>query len=277
MLSIDPEFRDLLPPLTPEEKAGLTELIKRDGCRDAVVYWATEGNPIVDGHHRYDICEAEGTPYPVLGMQFASRSAVIQWIWANQDNRRNLNDSQRSYLRGKLYQETAREQAGRPVGDNGASVAPKGKTRDIVAAETGVSPRTIDADSQFAAAVDSIRDVAPEVAAAARHGDIPRTQAVALADAPKAELKKLAKAKGPKLRKAAKAAADKQASKDKPKQGAAKTDSRLWCEVEALLGKALNRTDELNKQFPHGVLHRHLIADIKNAMNVLKQWKAAVQ
>lgn len=34
-LTIDPEFRSLIPPLSAEELAGLEESIKAEGCRDA--------------------------------------------------------------------------------------------------------------------------------------------------------------------------------------------------------------------------------------------------
>ncbi len=53
-LKIDSEFQSLIPPLTPEELAGLEDSLKSEGCRDALVVW---NDTIVDGHNRYEICQ----------------------------------------------------------------------------------------------------------------------------------------------------------------------------------------------------------------------------
>jgi hypothetical protein len=52
-LTVDPEFRSLIPPLSTEELQGLERSILDEGVRDPVVVW---GNTIVDGHNRHDIC-----------------------------------------------------------------------------------------------------------------------------------------------------------------------------------------------------------------------------
>ena len=36
---IDEEFRKLIPPLTPEEFAGLKQSLMSEGCRDPLVLW----------------------------------------------------------------------------------------------------------------------------------------------------------------------------------------------------------------------------------------------
>lgn len=52
---IVPEFKDLLPPLTPEQRATLKQLIKENGgCINALVVW-DEQNILLDGHHRVEI------------------------------------------------------------------------------------------------------------------------------------------------------------------------------------------------------------------------------
>ena len=53
-LKIDPEFKCLIPDLTPEEYAGLERSLKEEGCRDAIVTWE---DIILDGHNRYRICQ----------------------------------------------------------------------------------------------------------------------------------------------------------------------------------------------------------------------------
>jgi hypothetical protein len=52
-LTVDPERKSLIPPLSEEERQGLEASILAKGARDQVVVW---GNIIVDGYNRYDIC-----------------------------------------------------------------------------------------------------------------------------------------------------------------------------------------------------------------------------
>ena len=55
---IDPEFRDRLPRLMPEEREQLKKSICSEGCRDAIIVWEDENGNIVvvDGHERLEIC-----------------------------------------------------------------------------------------------------------------------------------------------------------------------------------------------------------------------------
>ena len=71
-LIIDPEFKALIPPLSPDERTGLEKSILEEGCRDALVVWKGH-NILVDGHTRYEICTAHGKPFETVEMEFASR------------------------------------------------------------------------------------------------------------------------------------------------------------------------------------------------------------
>jgi len=65
-----------------------------------------------------------------------------------------------------------------------------------------------------------------------------------------------------------------EAIKTKPeKSGAAKQDVRLWSEIEGMIGRAINRTDELKRQFPNPVMHKKVLADLKSAMVAIKAWQ----
>ena len=104
VLSVDPEFRDLCPPLDEEEKRLLREaIIEEKGARDPIVYWETDGNPILDGHHRHAICGETGLPYPTKGLTFPDRETAIRWIWRHQLGKRNLTDANKHILRGRYY------------------------------------------------------------------------------------------------------------------------------------------------------------------------------
>ena len=100
-LKIDPELKDLLRPLTTEEYECLEESIKDLGMAyDPIIHW---NNTIVDGHHRYEICEHGGYDYELVELEFDSREEVKQWILEKQFGRRNLTPTEIKYYRGLRY------------------------------------------------------------------------------------------------------------------------------------------------------------------------------
>src|SRR4051794_17799039 len=62
---IDPEFRDLIPPSSAEERRRLEDEIKRDGCRDALILWKGH-DLLLGGHHRYAYCIQNNISYHVV-------------------------------------------------------------------------------------------------------------------------------------------------------------------------------------------------------------------
>lgn len=59
-LTIDPEFRTLIPPLTGEEQAQLEANLLAEGCRDPLVVWA--GEPPADAAHRCQVAWVRQLP-----------------------------------------------------------------------------------------------------------------------------------------------------------------------------------------------------------------------
>lgn len=94
-LTIDPEFRDLIPPLTKEERQGLEESLLNEGCRDPLIVW---NGIIVDGHNRYEICTKHNIPYETKQKEFATRDDAKLWMIGNQLARRNINNYARVTL-----------------------------------------------------------------------------------------------------------------------------------------------------------------------------------
>ena len=94
-LIIDEEFRNIIPPLTFDERTGLEENIAQNGCLDPIKTW---NGIIIDGHNRYDICTKYGLEFNVLELEFDSRDDAKLWIIRHQIDRRNIND----YIRGRL-------------------------------------------------------------------------------------------------------------------------------------------------------------------------------
>jgi hypothetical protein len=120
---IDKDFRDLIPPLAPEERSQLESNILRDGCRDPIVLW---DGWIVDGHNRYDICTTHKLEFSTKGVAFKSRQEAKIWIIDNQSGRRNISDIDRIALqqnRAAIVKEivdaqarTAKSEAGKTGG-----------------------------------------------------------------------------------------------------------------------------------------------------------------
>ena len=121
-LTIDKEFAGLCPNLTDEESAHLEASIEADGCRDEIVVWANHKDTILDGHHRYKICERLGKTFKTTALRFESREECIEWIIVNQLGRRNLTDEQKAFLIGKRQQ--AEKKAEGPPQKTDAKVAP---------------------------------------------------------------------------------------------------------------------------------------------------------
>lgn len=144
-LTIDPEFRDLIPPLTEEELSMLEESIVQYGCEQPLVVW---NGILVDGHNRYGICQKHGIPFDISEKQFHSRASAVLWMLRNQLGRRNLNSYQRSDLVLKLEPILAEEAKLRKgqrtdLGQNSAPGSETGKTSHKLAEMAGVSHDTI--------------------------------------------------------------------------------------------------------------------------------------
>jgi N6-adenosine-specific RNA methylase IME4 len=147
-LHIDDEFRRLISPLTREEYEGLEKSILREGCRDAIVVWRN-GNIILDGHNRYEICQRYRIPFRTIYRDFPTRTEAKLWILQNQLARRNLTD----YLRGiaaleyeQTIAEIARDNQGKRTDllPNLAKSLKPIDTREEVARLAGLSHGTLD-------------------------------------------------------------------------------------------------------------------------------------
>jgi hypothetical protein len=162
-IKIDPEFRDLIPPLSEVELKQLHDNISDNGCLTPLVVWKEEG-VLLDGHNRYAFCNECGLEYDVKELKFPSRDQAKDWVILNQLGRRNINPKVASYLRGKLYISRKRSVTN-PEGIGGKSNKidgcqsgnhPRDKTIQVVARETGVSPRTIARDADYAEACETV-------------------------------------------------------------------------------------------------------------------------
>lgn len=155
---IDPEFASWIMPLASTELDELERSLKAEGCRDALLTW---NGLLVDGHHRFAICEQYGIEYKVRTLLFTTRDEAKNWMIRNQLGRRNITPEQRNYLIGKLYQEQKKD-APNATGVNQYANGVKGNncpqptTADRIGEQFNVAPRTVKNAEKFAEAVDTI-------------------------------------------------------------------------------------------------------------------------
>ena len=166
MITIDSEFKALIPPLTAEERAELERSLLADGCRDALVLW---GDTLIDGHNRYEICTRHSIPFEVVRKEFDSRQSAMEWMILNQFGRRNLPAHERARLALRLkpvIAEKAKENQGERTDICQKSDRSSIDTKQELAKVAGVSHDTI-------AKVEVIENKAPElVVQASRKGEI---------------------------------------------------------------------------------------------------------
>ena len=172
-LTIDPEFRDKIPPLTEDEFILLEENILSDGAvLSPLIVW---NSVILDGHNRYEIIQKHPElTYAIHEVVFDNRFEALSWICRNQLGRRNLTPQQKKYLIGQRYeaekvidsfrgnQHTSGEKPGavqiEPHQNNSCHV-----TRARIAKETDMSDSYVMRAGWYAQGVDAAEEALPGI------------------------------------------------------------------------------------------------------------------
>lgn len=260
---IDQEFANLLPAQSEEEVEQLRRNIVDSGLLSPLVVWyqhdeeAGDKFTLIDGHTRYRICQEEGLQYDTVELSFDDRAEVMQWIYENQRGRRNWSAERESYVRGKVYNERKRRQ-GERTADGKKSV-----TSEVVAAENGVSARTIQRDGDYAKAVDRIAAKAPELKPAILDGK---------AGADKTHIQKLANAPEKDVEKAV----AKLKSGPSPKKRPPQTSEVLFAKMESAAGVMARTADELADKYPDGGYPAKVHDLCDKLLKTIKSWQASV-
>ncbi|MCE5226974.1 MAG: hypothetical protein LLG05_14105 [Porphyromonadaceae bacterium] len=159
-LTIDEQFKNIIPPLSPDEYDKLKENILLEGIRDRLVIW---NDILIDGHNRYKIATECSLPFETVSKDFESREHVLNWIISNQLGRRNLTEAQKMYLRGKryetekkLYGGQGKNQYNKVQVSHNETPAQISRTDSRIGAEYNVGRSTIMRDFQYARAVDAM-------------------------------------------------------------------------------------------------------------------------
>ena len=126
-LKVDPDFKNLIPPLSEEEFEQLEQnILSEKCCREAILIWR---GYIVDGHNRHAICIKNKIKFKVSKLHFVSKEEVVIWIAEHQLGRRNLSDAVRIEIASRMAELL---KAKKPI-----------KVRKTVAEAAGVSEQTV--------------------------------------------------------------------------------------------------------------------------------------
>lgn len=143
---INPAFSDLLPPLPDEQYAQLEVDILTNGCYAPVIL--NEDMEIVDGHHRYEICNEHDLPFKMMVFSFEDVLEAQQWALDTQKARRNLSTWELGQIALKLKPEVearANERQGMrsDIMTTLSESSEKGTTRKELADAVGVGEVTM--------------------------------------------------------------------------------------------------------------------------------------
>jgi len=147
-IKIDPEIEALWRPLDGEELAELAADLKTNGCISPLVTW---NETLLDGHHRFRICQKYGIGFRVKNLPLPDRAAALEWILRNQNGRRNATPSQKAMAAAKVADmlaeggkarriEKLQKSSGFPVGTQNV---PTEKAASKAAHDAGVSPTLV--------------------------------------------------------------------------------------------------------------------------------------
>ena len=189
-IHIEPEFRDLIYPLSARAYQALEESLLCDGCSTSIKVW---NHQVLDGHNRFEICTRHDLAFTIEKKHFKRRRDAIAWICEQQLNRNDLPPQMRRYLIGMLY-EIQKPTSGRgrlPNGQSpGSQKAKRAKLLKRLSEKNHVTTYTIERYAGFARAINGIKKQSPELAQMILTGEygITHEKTVLLSHQPKSEL-----------------------------------------------------------------------------------------
>lgn len=251
-ITVNPDLKAYIDPLTPEEHEALERSILAEGCRDALVLW---GDVLVDGHNRYGICQKHGLPFEtVQNPRFQSMEDVHLWMIDQHLGRRSVSDFQRGVL-ALRKREIIAERRARFLAAPREETSPEPAEQDAPSAHPAATaavpePRPLNSREDIAKAarlsssqvvmIEKIQKQAePELVAALKSGAISLNAAAAVASLPAEEQKAAALAGKDELKLAAKRVREakrkpSEAAPEQPADEAGDELQRLRAQVSAL-------------------------------------------
>lgn len=165
VLQMDPEFKRLSAPLSPEEERRLENSLIREGCKEPITVWH---GCILDGHKRYEICSYEEIEFEVQEMDFPSREEAIIWVCRERMKNLPIESVMYKYLGGRRYAcekkrcQTLRKERRKLEFETGVYQSteglPEGRVSIPLAKELGISRTTIEKYGTFAENLEMIAE-----------------------------------------------------------------------------------------------------------------------
>ena len=159
---IDPEFKRLSVPLSPEEERRLENSLIREGCKEPISVWH---GCILDGHKRYEICSYEEMEYETVEMDFATKDEALLWGCKKHLATVKPSSTAYRYLLGKRYGYEKKSYKRNPQKVpimNSDRAKQAGPVCCLLADEAALNYNTIKRYSTFAIRMDiiAVRDIA---------------------------------------------------------------------------------------------------------------------
>jgi len=175
-LHISTRLRNLLPPLTAEQRKQLEQNITTDGrVLDPILYWYDgKRNVVVDGMHRFEIIRGKNIQYRAEAIELGKTyEDAEKWIWDHQAGRRNLTRE----VIGRWYNQTKASHGGdrKIKRSNDPLVSTSGgSTAQKIAEKAGVSEATVRRDG---ARMEALEQCVPAVQKGINSGAFKATDA----------------------------------------------------------------------------------------------------
>jgi hypothetical protein len=208
-IKIDPEFRDLLCPLSEYEEKALEGTLLAHGCLSPLIVEEKLG-VLIDGHNRLRLCEMHGIPYEVKTLMLGGRESAEKWIIRNQLGRRNLTPERLEAYIEQIYRH-AKKNPGFQAGDEwegnkeGVNQHNRIRAQNEPVVKSHETAKKV--GEQFGKSQATVRRIAKKIEAIEKAGKLDEYQDGKL---PKQEVKQILEASKP-LRKQTKAEADEEA------------------------------------------------------------------
>ena len=186
-LKINPEFEEIIPPISPDEFTQLEDNIVAEGeLLMPIIIWK---GFIIDGHSRYKILQKHPEiECKIIEKHFEDKYEAIAWICKNQIGSRNLSERYIRYLRGKQYE--AEKKSCKFHGNQYTLAKESGLgkfcpdqkshgTRTLIAQRNGVPECEVKQSQQFCRGLDAAEEVLPGIRKEVLNGTInPTDQAI---------------------------------------------------------------------------------------------------
>lgn len=266
-IKIDPEFRDLLCPLSEYEERALEGSLLADGCLSPLIVEEKLG-VLIDGHNRLRLCKAHGIPYEVKTLMLGGRESAERWIISNQIGRRNLTPERLEIYIAQIYRHAKKKagfEEGNEANKDGVNQHNRTRAQNEPASKSHETAKKV--GEQVGKSQATVRRVAKKIEAIEKAGKLKEFGDGKLA---KEEVKAIVEAAKP-VRKQTKAEADEEAELIAENPEIFKDEKNIKQESKGMsLGLniaivAISQLDKINKN------DKQRVEALENVINYCKE------